>query len=122
MPIMDELRKIPPVTRFLCISTLGVSVLCICRLISPYKLYFMKDRFLANFEVCSDGLVDEPVSDLLVDMETDNFFLHCRWVDVSHPNERCSEQFQVLDCSCYLTWLCYSTHCHYKPGGGFLKS
>jgi len=36
-----EIRKIPPVTRFLCASSLGVTIPVIMNLLSPYKIVYM---------------------------------------------------------------------------------
>lgn len=48
---MDEIRKIPPVTRFLCGSLLGVSIPMITQLVSAYKLVFVKDLVTRQYEV-----------------------------------------------------------------------
>ncbi|KZS97329.1 DER1-domain-containing protein [Sistotremastrum niveocremeum HHB9708] len=41
MSFMDELRKIPPVTRFLCGATLAVSIPPMLQLVSVYKILFV---------------------------------------------------------------------------------
>ena len=48
----DELRKIPPVTRFLCGSSLAVSVPVMLHLLSPYKVIFVRELVTQRFEVC----------------------------------------------------------------------
>lgn len=48
---MDEIRKIPPVTRFLCGSLLGVSIPMMTQLVSAYKLVFVKDFVTRQYEV-----------------------------------------------------------------------
>lgn len=48
----DELRKIPPVTRFLCGSSLAVSIPVMLQLLSPYKVIFVKELVTQRFEVC----------------------------------------------------------------------
>lgn len=48
---MDEIRKIPPVTRFLCASSLSVSVSSMMHLVSPYKLVFVKELVTKEWEV-----------------------------------------------------------------------
>jgi hypothetical protein len=47
----DELRKIPPVTRFLCASSLAVSVPVMMQLLSPYKVVFVRELVIHRFEV-----------------------------------------------------------------------
>lgn len=49
--IMDELRKIPPVTRFLCGATLAVTLPVVLQMVSPYTIVFVKDFVIQNFEV-----------------------------------------------------------------------
>lgn len=49
--IMDELRKIPPVTRFLCGATLAVTLPVNLQMISPYKIVFVKEFVTQNLEV-----------------------------------------------------------------------
>ena len=46
-----ELRKIPPVTRFLCASSLSMTIPVILNLVSPYKLVFIPQFVLKKFEV-----------------------------------------------------------------------
>lgn len=48
---MAEIRKIPPVTRFLCASTLGVTLPVNLQLLSPYKIVFVKEYITEGFEV-----------------------------------------------------------------------
>jgi Derlin-2/3 len=48
---MAEIRKIPPVTRFLCASSLAVTIPVLMNIISPYKVVFLMDRVLKRFEV-----------------------------------------------------------------------
>ncbi|KAH8116049.1 DER1-domain-containing protein [Phellopilus nigrolimitatus] len=48
---MDEVRKIPPVTRFLCASTLGVTLPVMLGLLSPLKIVFSKDLVTRGFEI-----------------------------------------------------------------------
>lgn len=50
---MDEILKIPPVTRFLCASTLIVSVPVMLQLVSPYKVLFVKELIVRRMEVSS---------------------------------------------------------------------
>ncbi|KAI0027550.1 DER1-domain-containing protein [Vararia minispora EC-137] len=47
----DEIRKIPPVTRFLCGSSLVVSIPAMTQLLHPYYVIFMKDLVVKKFEV-----------------------------------------------------------------------
>lgn len=49
----DEIRKIPPVTRFLCGSSLAVSIPVMMQLMSPYKLIFVPVLVTQKFEVSS---------------------------------------------------------------------
>ncbi len=48
----NEIRKIPPVTRFLCGSSLAVSLPVMLQLLSPYKVVFVRSLVTQNFEVC----------------------------------------------------------------------
>ncbi|KAG1779468.1 hypothetical protein EV702DRAFT_1088487 [Suillus placidus] len=48
--ILTEIRKIPPVTRFLVISSLGITVSAIMKLVSPWKLVFLSQGVIKNFE------------------------------------------------------------------------
>jgi len=48
----NELRKIPPVTRFLCGSSLAVSIPAMLQLLSPYKVVFVWADVTQRFEVC----------------------------------------------------------------------
>jgi hypothetical protein len=43
MDFLNEIRKIPPVTRFLCLSTIGVSVPVMAKFVSVYDVLFVKD-------------------------------------------------------------------------------
>jgi len=47
----DEIRKIPPVTRFLCASSLAVSIPVMLQLLSPYKVIFMRAAVTQRFEL-----------------------------------------------------------------------
>ena len=49
--IMEEIRKIPPVTRFLCGSTLAVSLPVMVQIVSPYKVLFVKELVVKRMEV-----------------------------------------------------------------------
>ena len=49
----DEIRKIPPVTRFLCGSSLAVSLPVMLQLLSPYKVIFVRALVTQRFEVRS---------------------------------------------------------------------
>jgi hypothetical protein len=48
---VNEIRKIPPVTRFLCASVLAVSLPAKLNLVSPYYLVFIKELVTQRFEV-----------------------------------------------------------------------
>lgn len=48
---MDEINKIPPVTRFLCGSTLAVTLPTMLQVVSPYKLVFVKDLVIKGFQL-----------------------------------------------------------------------
>ena len=52
MSFMDEIRKIPPVTRFLCGSSLAVSVPVMLQMLSPYRVVFVKELVMNRLEVC----------------------------------------------------------------------
>ena len=51
MDILAELKKIPPVTRFLCGSSLAVTGATIATIVSPYSVVFVKELVLQRFEV-----------------------------------------------------------------------
>ncbi|KAH9939857.1 DER1-domain-containing protein [Amylocystis lapponica] len=51
MSFWDEIRKIPPVTRFLCGSSLAVSVPVMMQVVAPYQVVFIKDLVTRRFEV-----------------------------------------------------------------------
>ena len=48
---MDEIRKIPPVTRFLCAATLGITLPVNLQLLSPYTIVFVKELVTQRLEV-----------------------------------------------------------------------
>jgi len=48
--ILTEIRKIPPVTRFLVGSSLGITIPAITKLVSPYHLIFLSGRVVDNWE------------------------------------------------------------------------
>jgi len=49
--ILDEIRKIPPVTRFLCISTLAVTIPTMMELISIYPILFVRQYVVQKFQI-----------------------------------------------------------------------
>jgi len=51
--ILTEIRKIPPVTRFLVGSSVGITLPAIMQLISPYTLVFISNAVINKWEVCS---------------------------------------------------------------------
>ncbi|KAI0074993.1 DER1-domain-containing protein [Panus rudis PR-1116 ss-1] len=51
MSFWDEIRKIPPVTRFLCGSSLAVSLPVMVQLVSPYKVLFVRELVTRRFEL-----------------------------------------------------------------------
>ena len=51
MSFMDEIRKIPPVTRFLCAASLAVTLPVLLQLVHPYKIIFVKEFVTQKFEV-----------------------------------------------------------------------
>ena len=53
MSFMDEIRKIPAVTRFLCGSSLGVTLPVLLKVVSPYRIYFVRQLVTQRFEVRS---------------------------------------------------------------------
>lgn len=46
-----EINKIPPVTRFLCGSSLGITLSAILQFVSPYKLLYVTELAFKKFEV-----------------------------------------------------------------------
>lgn len=57
MSFVEELRKIPPVTRFLCGSLLSVTLPMILQVVSPYKLLFVREYVTKRYEVSSMALL-----------------------------------------------------------------
>jgi Derlin-2/3 len=51
MEIIAELKKIPPVTRFICGSSLVVTGASIATIISPYSVFFAKELVFKKLEV-----------------------------------------------------------------------
>ena len=51
MSLVEELRKIPPVTRFLCGSLISVTVPMMLQVVSPYKLLFVREYVTRRYEV-----------------------------------------------------------------------
>ncbi|ETW75778.1 hypothetical protein HETIRDRAFT_329528 [Heterobasidion irregulare TC 32-1] len=47
----DELRKIPPVTRFLCASSVAVTVPVMLQLLSPYRVLFVRELVTQKWEI-----------------------------------------------------------------------
>ncbi|KAH9849597.1 DER1-domain-containing protein [Lenzites betulinus] len=48
---MDEIRKIPPVTRFLCASSLAVTLPVLLQIVPIYKVLFVKEFVTQKFEI-----------------------------------------------------------------------
>ncbi|RDB14656.1 Derlin-2 [Hypsizygus marmoreus] len=46
-----ELRKIPPVTRFLCASSLGITIPVLMNMVSPYKTLYVRDLVFKKLEI-----------------------------------------------------------------------
>ncbi|KAM6492704.1 Der1-like family domain containing protein [Amanita muscaria] len=46
-----EIRKIPPVTRFLCFSSLGVTIPVLMKLVHPYKIIFIHQLVTKRMEI-----------------------------------------------------------------------
>jgi len=51
MSLWDEIRKIPPVTRFLCGSSLVVSAPVMLEVVSPYTVIFVKELVTRRYEI-----------------------------------------------------------------------
>ncbi|EAU82900.1 hypothetical protein CC1G_05522 [Coprinopsis cinerea okayama7 len=49
--IVAELKKIPPVTRFMTVSTVSLTVPVLMQLLSPYRLLFVPQLVLKHFEL-----------------------------------------------------------------------
>ncbi|EEB96017.1 hypothetical protein MPER_04921 [Moniliophthora perniciosa FA553] len=49
--ILAELRKIPPVTRFLTISLIGITGTSLLNLVSAYKLIYVQRFVFSKFEL-----------------------------------------------------------------------
>jgi len=49
--ILAELKKIPPVTRFICGSSLAVTGVTIANIVSPYSILFVRELVFKKFEV-----------------------------------------------------------------------
>ncbi|BGP16739.1 hypothetical protein JCM10213_009156 [Rhodosporidiobolus nylandii] len=48
---MDEIRKIPPFTRYTVVGVVGATLPCLLHLVSPYSLAFIPHRIAANWEI-----------------------------------------------------------------------
>ncbi|KAF8621343.1 hypothetical protein AX15_007874 [Amanita polypyramis BW_CC] len=48
---LAEIRKIPPVTRFLCVSSLGVTIPVLMQVVSPYKFVFVRELVTHKLEI-----------------------------------------------------------------------
>lgn len=80
---MDEIRKIPPVTRFLCGSSLAVTLPVMLNIASPYKLIFVKQLVTQRFEVSTPRFAQSSDSHpLCLDMENIHELLPWRYVCV----------------------------------------
>lgn len=51
MSFMEEIMKIPPVTRFLCASSIVVTGPVLVHLMSPYKWMYVKEAVTQDYEV-----------------------------------------------------------------------
>lgn len=51
MDILAEIKKIPPVTRFICGSSLAVMGATTASIISPYSVIFVRELVFKKFEV-----------------------------------------------------------------------
>jgi Derlin-2/3 len=49
--LVAELRKIPPVTRFLCASSLGITIPVLMKLVPAYKIFYTHELVLKKLEV-----------------------------------------------------------------------
>jgi Derlin-2/3 len=49
--LVAEIKKIPPVTRFLCLASLGVSVPVMAKIISPYSILFVREAVTRRLEL-----------------------------------------------------------------------
>ena len=59
MSLVDEIKKIPPVTRFICVSLVSVTVPMLLKVVSPHKLLFAKELVTHRFEVSVRCIVSE---------------------------------------------------------------
>lgn len=50
--LLAEIRKIPPVTRFICVSIVSVTLPVMAKIVSPYKMIFVKEFVTRRLEVC----------------------------------------------------------------------
>jgi len=48
---MAELKKIPPVTRFLCFSSLGITIPVLMNLVHPFKVVFLRELITQKLEI-----------------------------------------------------------------------
>ena len=92
--LLAEIRKIPPVTRFVCASIVAVTLPVMTKLISPYKMIFVKEFVTKKWEVrsfrraisaCPERFMFTPV--VLEDL---HFFLPRRYVSASFEWFPCS--------------------------------
>lgn len=51
MDLLTELKKIPPVTRFLTASLVSVTLPVLMKIVSPYRVVFINKLIFPGFEV-----------------------------------------------------------------------
>ena len=109
---MDELNKIPPITRFLCGATLAVTLPVNLQLVSPYSIVFVKEYVIQNLEVSPRAihiLLEKP-DRLPADMETVHLNVLCRYACFCSKSWAHAQPRTVQDPEClfYLSLSCSS--------------
>ena len=75
-----ELRKIPPITRFLCGSSLAVTIPVLMNIVAPYKLLFVRELVMKKFQVCCHVFGKLKRRLIPIDLEIVVQFLFREWV------------------------------------------
>ena len=72
MNIIAEIKKILPVTRFLCLGTLGVTVAVKLEMLDPYTIFFDTRLVFMRLQVCNYNLLLFSLENQVVDMANIN--------------------------------------------------
>lgn len=95
----NEIRKIPPVTRFLCGSSLAVTLPVMLQLLSPYKVIFVRGLVTHQFEVCFYARRERlPSDNAQLWRVWSSFFFGGMWPCIVFSNSDVALDMLKLDC------------------------